>query len=99
MCVIIVESSLLFIEIVKENTVPTNVTFRLGITRLVTAMNNNLLHYLSAMSIAKNMLVKGLISKEEYAIFDTMMCEKYGISLCSLYRDISLIYTGLRGNM
>lgn len=62
-------------------------------------MKDNLLHYLSTMSMAKNMLAKGLISKEEYAIFDTMMCKKYGISSCSLYRDISLIYTGFRVNM
>jgi hypothetical protein len=62
-------------------------------------MKDNLLHYLSTVSMAKNILTKGLISKEEYVIFDTIMCKKYNISLCSLYRDISLIYTGFSGNM
>ena len=46
-----------------------------------------ILAYKSAMAQARLMLSKGLITKDEYAIIDTMMAEKYGLSSCSLFRE------------
>lgn len=47
--------------------------------------------YQITMSIAKRMLDDGLISKEEYAIIDTKMQEKYRPTLGTLFADIDLI--------
>ena len=55
--------------------------------------------YISAMAQAKVLLNKGVISKKEYADFDTIIANKYGISLCSLFRPIDLIYPPFRANM
>ena len=55
--------------------------------------------YLASMIQAKRMLSMGILTPEDYAIIDTMQGEKFGISLCSLYRGIDLIYSGFRGNM
>ena len=41
----------------------------------------------------------GILTSDDYAQIDTMMAKKYGISSCSLYRGIDLIYDGFRGNM
>ena len=67
------------------------------------AMNEDffadVLGYKSAMAQAGLMFSKGIISTEEYAIIDTMMAEKYGLSSCSLFRDNDLLYSSIRGNM
>ena len=55
--------------------------------------------YLASMLQAKRMLSLGIITPEDYAIIDTMQREEFGISSCSLYRGIDLIYSGFRGNM
>lgn len=55
--------------------------------------------YLASMLQAKRMLTMGILTPEDYAIIDTMQGEKFGISSCSLYRGIDLIYSGFRGNM
>lgn len=47
--------------------------------------------YLITMSLAKKMLSDGLISKEEYAVIDTKMQEKYQPTLGTLFADIDLI--------
>lgn len=47
--------------------------------------------YQITMSMAKRMLDDGLISKEEYAIIDTKMKEKYRPTLGTLFADIDLI--------
>jgi hypothetical protein len=41
----------------------------------------------------------GILTSDDYAQIDTMMAKKYGISSCSLYRGIDLLYGGVRGNM
>ena len=67
------------------------------------AMNEDffadVLGYKSAMAQAGLMFSKGIISTEEYAIIDTMMAEKYGLSSCSLFRNNDLLYSSTRGNM
>ena len=55
--------------------------------------------YLSSMIQAKRMLSLGIITPEDYAVIVTMQREEFGISSCSLYRGIDLIYSGFRGNM
>lgn len=42
--------------------------------------------YRLAMSMAKAMLQRGIISDKEYAVIDRLMAEKYGISLSSIFR-------------
>ncbi len=55
--------------------------------------------YCSAISQAKQMLSKGLISADEHTIFDTIMAEKYGLPSCSLFRDNDLLCKETDGNM
>lgn len=40
--------------------------------------------YQRSMTLARMMLSEGLISKEEYAIIDTIIAKKYGINSCDL---------------
>ena len=47
--------------------------------------------YQATMSVARKMLDDGLISKEEYAVIDTKMREKYSPTLGTLFADIDLI--------
>ncbi len=47
--------------------------------------------YQTTMSMARQMLEKSLISKEEYAQIDTKMREKYEPSLGTLFADIDLL--------
>ena len=55
--------------------------------------------YLASMLQMKKMLSMGILTPDDYAKMDTILAEKYGISSCSLYRGIDLIYSGFRGNM
>lgn len=63
------------------------------------AYRTRLENYLASMLQAKRMLSMGIITPEDYAIIDTIIADKYEISVCSLYRGIDLIYDGFRGNM
>ena len=63
------------------------------------AYRERLEQYLASMLQAKQMLSMGILTPEDYAKIDTIMAEKYGISSCSLYRGIDLLYDGFRGNM
>ncbi len=42
--------------------------------------------YRVAMSIAKSMLVRGIISEQEYEKIDGIMAKKHGLSLSSIFR-------------
>lgn len=55
--------------------------------------------YLASMLQAKRMLDMGIISQKDYRKIATMMDKKYGISLCSIYRGVDLIYDGFGGTM
>ena len=61
--------------------------------------DKRLFAYQMAMALARSMRSKGLISAKEYAKIDTIIANKYGISSCSLYCGMDLIYDGFRGNM
>ncbi len=45
--------------------------------------------YKAAMSLAKGMLHQGIITESEYAEIDTIMTQKYGLSLDSIFRTIA----------
>lgn len=70
-----------------------------GVVAVTDAYRTRLESYLASMLHAKRMLSMGILTPEDYAIIDTMQREKFGISSCSLYRGIDLIYSGFRGNM
>lgn len=55
--------------------------------------------YLASMLQAKRMLSMGVLTLEDYAKIDTIIAKKYGISSCSLYRGIDLLYASFSGNM
>ena len=55
--------------------------------------------YLASMLQAKKMLSMGVLTPEDYAHIDTIMAKKYGISSCSIYRGINLLYDAVGGNM
>ena len=48
---------------------------------------------------AKELLLRGLLTTEEYGIIETKMCQKYGINSCSIYRENDWINSKTRGNM
>ena len=86
-----------------ENIVLTIVTSQHGLAKRVLEMNKDYFEavcaYKSAMAQARLMLLRGILTKDEHAIIDTMMGEKYGLSSCSLFRDIDLIYKENDGSM
>ena len=48
--------------------------------------------YLASMLQAKRMLAMGVLTPDDYARIDTIIAEKYGVSSCSLYRGIDLLF-------
>lgn len=51
--------------------------------------------YEVTMSLARKMLSEGLITEEQYGIFDTKMQEKYRPVFGTLFSDIRLLSVGL----
>ena len=49
-------------------------------------LNERVLAYQIAMSLARSMLVKGIITEEEYRKIDTIMTQKYGLSSSTIFR-------------
>ncbi len=45
----------------------------------------NIERYRLAMSLAKSMLTQGIISESDYAIIDTIMTKKYGVSSYTIF--------------
>ena len=98
---LVARSRLYHTAIRVENIVPMNVISQTDLE--VALMTNEQMEkenlYQATMSIAKNLLGKGIISEEEYAQIDTNFRNKYGISLSTLFTDIRLIKFGKYGNM
>lgn len=63
---------------------------------VVVAMNQNEIDYLNAITQAKQMLSKGIISSEEYLEIEDRMAEKYNLGKTSLYRANDLINSSFR---
>ena len=50
------------------------------------SFDERLTAYRVAMSLAAGMLHRGIISSRDYERIDDLMAEKYGFSLCSIFR-------------
>lgn len=59
-------------------------------------MKQDEINYLNAMTQAKHMLSKGIISWEEYLKIEGRMAKKYSLEKTSLYRANDLINTSFR---
>lgn len=73
----------------------------IGMVRAVIRMADelSLICYQSTMRIARQWLGSGLITVEEYKKFDTITADKFGVSACSIWRDINLIKLPSDGTM
>ncbi len=49
------------------------------------------MQYLIALSLARNLLEKGLLTEEEYAVIDTILTERFKPSLGKLLSENPLI--------
>ena len=81
-------------EALKGNFALGNATTTLEMA--VVAMNQNEIDYLNAITQAKQMLSKGIISSEEYLEIEDRMAEKYNLGKTSLYRANDLINSSFR---
>lgn len=59
-------------------------------------MKQDEINYLNAMTQAKSMLSKGMITLEEYLKIEGRMATKYNLEKTSLYRANDLINTSFR---
>lgn len=59
-------------------------------------MKQNEIDYLNAITQAKSMLSKGIITFEEYLKIEDRMATKYSLEKTSLYRANDLINTSFR---
>ena len=66
------------------------------IEKVVEIMNQNEINYLNAITQAKQMLFKGLISREDYFKIKDKMAKKYNLGKTSLYRANDLINSSFR---
>jgi len=55
-------------------------------------VDNNIIYYVTAMTMAGRMLDSGTITRKEFLVFEEKMRLKYEIPKCSLYRDFHLLY-------
>jgi hypothetical protein len=56
-------------------------------------------HYKAAISVFLKWLDEGFITEDDFAIIDTIIASKYGISLCSIYRRNDLINNDFYANI
>ena len=59
-------------------------------------MNQNEINYLNAITQAKSMLLKGIITWDEYLKIEDKMAKKYNLEKTSLYRANDLINSSFR---
>lgn len=55
----------------------------------MTEYERKIISYRTVMSLAKSMQNQGVITAEEYAEIDTIMAKKYGLSSCTIFREIA----------
>ena len=61
--------------------------------------DNDLVCYLSAIAQGHVLLSKGFITEQDYMRFEEKVRRKYNIPERSIFRDVSLLYSQIRGNM
>ena len=80
-------------EIDLVNTAAILAILRHDSKRRVPSMNNayrnKLESYLASMLQAKKMLSMGILTPDNYAVIDTIIADKYGVSSCSIYRVLT----------
>ena len=88
-------------EAAHGSSAPGDATLPIGMVRAVIRMadEKSLICYQSTMRIAQQWLGSGLITAEDYEIFDTIVAEKFGVSDRSIWRDINLIKLPSDGTM
>lgn len=64
--------------------------------KVVGIMNQNEINYLNAITQAKQMLSKRIISMEDYLKIEDQMAKKYNLGKTSLYRANDLINSSFR---
>ena len=72
-----------------KNTAPVLVMRTQGAKEVRTmdeALFRRILLYRTTMAAVKNMLEKGIITAEEYAIIDTKIAERYALNSSTIYR-------------
>ena len=57
-----------------------------GVSLLDKDLQYRIERYRAAMSLANEMLTKNVISQEEYAVIDTIMTKKYGVTSSTIFR-------------
>ena len=60
---------------------------------------DSLVAYRISMSLAEEMLLKGIITEKEYGRIDRIIAKKYNLSLSSICCRNPLIIQGFRANM
>ena len=66
---------------------------------LAMSKDEAILRYKSAMAVFKNWHADGVISNDDLLAIDTMLAQKYGLSLCSIFLDSDLLCRENRANM
>ena len=78
-------------SVIKAKTVNTAAEFVTAIQKegIITMSNEykKRCKYKQSMMMAKSMLSKDIISSADYAKIDKILAKKYGIDLCSIYRQ------------
>lgn len=64
--------------------------------KVVEIMSQNEINYLNAITQAKSMLSKGIITWDEYLKIEDKMAKKYNLEKTSLYRANDLINSSFR---
>lgn len=62
-------------------------------------MNSNVISYRAAVSVAQDMLQKGLISEGEYHQIDRVFRDKYCVKYGTLFAENPLLFMQNRANM
>ena len=58
-------------------------------------MRSRIARFRAAMTLAREMLIQGIITPEEYGIITTIMTNRYGINSCTIFQDITGYYPDL----
>ena len=69
----------------RENTAPENV-MPMQEEKYPDSYNNRLVRFRTSTAVFRNMIEHGILSEKEYEEFCDILAEKYGVSLCSIFR-------------
>lgn len=52
-------------------------------------MPENVIEYKISLAVFRNFLKTGLLTSDEFVQTEQLLAEKYGLSLCSIFREIA----------